>query len=194
MIAAVSPYGVAGVAVLAVVAYAISRLLRWIWAWLDQSIIVSSWGILLEGLNDAELERKLRQMIRSELEQTGIGRLNPLSDAPILGWRGIRAKSGTYPMGQDLYVSWNLLSRTNPLLRPKKTFGVDETNEMQAFASATLAAVQRALQDFLLPQGTRLPANRLAPSGILGELPGAVNKTDSTTERTPEPEFQPDTS
>ena len=175
MLAAITLAGAGAVALVAVALYALFRLLRWIWLWLDQSIIVSSWGVLLEGVDDEDAELELADLIWEELTETEIGRTQA-RDYLSIYWRGLQARAGLHPIGHDLYVSWNLMSRTNPLLKPKQSFGLTETNEMRAFANATLAATQRAVRRFLLPHGQELPKDRLAPSGMLGELPGTVPK------------------
>jgi len=173
MLAAITLAGAGAAALVAVVLYVVVRVVWWIWRWLDQSIVVSSWGLLLEGFNDEELKLQLAEMITDELEATGIGRTSAHRHIAVY-WSGLQAKVGIHPIGQDLYLSWNLMSRTNPLLNPKQRFGLIETNEMLAFANATLAATQRAIRKFLMPRGKELPGDRLAPSGILGELPGTV--------------------
>lgn len=52
MLAAITLAGAGAAALVAVVLYVVVRVVWWIWRWLDQSIVVSSWGLLLEGFND----------------------------------------------------------------------------------------------------------------------------------------------
>jgi hypothetical protein len=140
--------------------------------WLDQRTVVASWGIVVDTYEPRTDEPNLQETLAGVLRNCDVGEwiTEGNGDFFTLRWRGLDALTDTYVFGDLTYVSWTLVSRTNPLLSPKKTFSIDEINEMRAFAAVALTVVQNCVLDFYREHALQLPERSVATSGVLGEL------------------------